>query len=512
MPKIRTITLQPPLGGVVRRYGLQREAPFSTVSALNVHPSDPLTGRERIGTRPGLTSTGLTVGVPYASTEATFLNSGTLYRGVAITSDTGTRVIVYIAGNPANFGGGGDWITTNPASDFSSCCVIDQTLIQASAATTTTDVLYNALSGSAGAGTALGSHGSAAGTAPQGCGVCFAHEGSLWLMGSKANPHVWYRSRVGAFYDWDFTATDAAAAVAGTGVLGGIIGEPITGGISHSLGCAVISCTDSSYLIRGNPASSGETEVMSHEVGALMHSAMCHDGAGHLWMLTRDGLYRKPRGCGADIESVSREQLPGDLLAIDPAAGDYCSVSYDHRFRGLHIYVDSAGTDQFWFYDFQSGGFWPMSFTNGPLRLGVRLKSISNDDDSSLLAVNASGTIFRVDRDSTESFASELWLGPIALGAAGGEGILHSVMATLAANSGDVSWQIFCGNSAEEAYNSSAAFTGADFTVSGLNHWQYPRRRGAFAFIKLYASGTTRWSLEEVAAQIHSTYSLRRVN
>jgi hypothetical protein len=511
MPQTRTLILRPPLAGVLRRYGLQSQSPYSSCSALNVHPTDPLTGRDRIGTRPGLTSSGLTAGTPYNSCEATFLNGGTLYRGAAVTHSGGTRIFVYSAGAPALFGGG-DFITTDPGSDFSSCCVINQTLIQASAATTTTDVRYNALSGAAGAGTALASHPDVDGTPPKGCGIAVAHLGSLWLMGDVGNPHAWYRSRVGTFADFNYTDTDAAAAVSGTGVNGGIIGEPITAGLSSSDQCLLIGCTDSLYIIRGNVARNGETAVLSHEVGPLMQAAWCHDAKGNVWMMTRDGLYHMPYGCGSAVESVSRESIPAELLAVNPAGGDYCSVAYDHRFRGLHIYVDSAGTDQFWFYDLQSGGFWPMSFTDGPLRLGVRLKSVSDEDDSGLLPINSTGTVFRFDRDSTESFASSLWFGPIALGGPGAEGIIHSVQATLAANSGNVGWRIFTGNSAEQALaQSPAAFTGSAWTIQGLNHTQHPRRRGAFAFLEVYASGTTRWALEEIACVLHSA-GVRRVH
>ena len=43
-----------PTGGLVRRYSYQQQPPYTTPDCLNVRPFDPLEGRERCGSRPGL--------------------------------------------------------------------------------------------------------------------------------------------------------------------------------------------------------------------------------------------------------------------------------------------------------------------------------------------------------------------------------------------------------------------------------------------------------------------------
>ena len=53
-------------------------------------------------------------------------------------------------------------------------------------------------------------------------------------------------------------------------------------------------------------------------------------------MMTRDGLYIMPPGCGSPPQSVSREFLPKELLNIDTSAYAV-SMAYDLRLRGAHL-------------------------------------------------------------------------------------------------------------------------------------------------------------------------------
>lgn len=61
MAKARSVDLLFPTAGLVRRSGYQQQAPYSTPDCLNVRPFDPLEGRERGGSRPGLKKSFATV-------------------------------------------------------------------------------------------------------------------------------------------------------------------------------------------------------------------------------------------------------------------------------------------------------------------------------------------------------------------------------------------------------------------------------------------------------------------
>lgn len=51
----KQINLQFPLGGLHKAIGLQRQPPFTSPALSNVRPSDTYQGRDRGGSRPGLT-------------------------------------------------------------------------------------------------------------------------------------------------------------------------------------------------------------------------------------------------------------------------------------------------------------------------------------------------------------------------------------------------------------------------------------------------------------------------
>ena len=54
MPRTRFSTIRFPVGGLNRRQGYQEQPPYTTPDCLNVRPEDPAEGRERGGSRPGL--------------------------------------------------------------------------------------------------------------------------------------------------------------------------------------------------------------------------------------------------------------------------------------------------------------------------------------------------------------------------------------------------------------------------------------------------------------------------
>lgn len=511
----RPISLRHPLGGVVRRFSFTNQDVGRTcIDALNVWASDFTvdSGRARISTRPGLGEAGVEIGTPYGWAEISW-DDTTAKRGVAIVHSGGVRVLRMSSGNLVDYDGTGnstDFITTDPASDFCSTCQFIDYLVMTSAGLA--QARANSLqSGSAGTGTQLSSL--SGDTTPTNCGICVSHLDRLWLMGDAQTGRVVYACKTGDITDWDYADTNNGTAIAFTFSLP----QNVTAAISHTRDCLIIGMTDSVVVVRGNLPSTGEIATISHEVGPLSHHAWCHDASGTLWIFTRDGLYKMAPGCGDFLQSVGRETLPGELVAVDPGtSGTYCSLTYDHRWRGLHLYIDVAGTDQFWFYDLQNGGWWPMSFDNGPLRLGVPLKSAATSTDSSLLAFNASGTGYQFVSDDNESFDSKVLYGPIALGQAGAQGILHSICATLGSDSDAVAFKIFTGNSAEEAYDNYVSDTasfdsaaGTDWT-EGLNTWQHVRTSHSFAYVGLYGSTTDRWAIEEIIVRLVER-GLRRV-
>lgn len=493
MAKTRPLTIQFPSGGVSKRFGYHKQAPYTTPSALNVWPTQWDTGRERGGVRPGLTSYGGQIGgVPYNWCGATWVNGGTTYTGVAVVHSGGVSVKT----------AGTSWssrISTNPSTDFASCAVYLQKLFMARGGGT---VLYNDLTSGASSGSVITP---SAGTVPTNCGLVAAWGDRLVLAGDTATPHILYMSAIGDETDWDYSATDSSSAWANTGSSGGVVGEPITSLIAHNEDCLLVGCTDSIYAVRGNPRlSSRPVYSLSQQIGPLMQSAWCKTGNDFTFFMSRDGLYSMRPGCGEPPVSVSREVLPEDLTAIDPGSGDSVALAYDSRWRGIHIYVNkNSGTDVHYFYDMQSQGFWPMSFGVGTLVLGVNLKSAATETKSALVAFTSNGQGYQFDSNSTESIDSYLYYGPIAIGTPHSEGILSEISAVLSEDSSDVAWSVYAADSPQQAFAlSSPSFEGQNWDVRGYNYTQNPLVRGSAMYLKLEDVNYSRWSVEEIVCTV----------
>jgi hypothetical protein len=151
------------------------------------------------------------------------------------------------------------------------------------------------------------------------------------------------------------------------------------------------------------------------------------------------------------------------------------------------------------------------------------LPKMQTDDRSAIIALGSAGSVRQYDNaedqgSGNEDFDSYVLI-PIPVSTSGGEGIIHAISAALAKDSENVNWELYAGDTAEEAYTkaeagSSPDFTGAQWTYTSTqywNYWQHPRIRANFAYLKLKDVSNERWLLEEIVARIQPLLSLRRV-
>ncbi len=96
----RTIGLKFPLGGLNRRFSIQRQPPFTTPRCLEMRPFDPLEERERGGSRPGLTS------YPFDLGETEPVNLLT-----SVTVSPQSNIIANVAFDAFSGGAGPAWAT-----------------------------------------------------------------------------------------------------------------------------------------------------------------------------------------------------------------------------------------------------------------------------------------------------------------------------------------------------------------------------------------------------------------
>jgi hypothetical protein len=78
--------------------------------------------------------------------------------------------------------------------------------------------------------------------------------------------------------------------------------------------------------------------------------------------------------------------------------------------------------------------------------------------------------------------------------------------AVLTEDSDPVNFEIYAGSSEQEALNGPVRYSGV-LSRKGLNYSFHPRVVGHSAWVKLFATGTTRWAIEKIVGE---TFPKRR--
>jgi hypothetical protein len=322
-------------------------------------------------------------------------------------------------------------------------------------------------------------------------------------------------SRQGDPLDWRYGDEDFGSAVSGANADAGQVGEPITALIPHSDDCLIFGCSTSLWTMRGDPTvGTSNLDQLSREFGIIDKAAWCYDAHGYLWFLSLDGIYRMQPGCGSTPLSISRENMPEELLNIDPSSVTV-TMAYDVRHRGIHLYLtDSSGPDTHWWIDTNitadrqpAAAFWKVVFAtenHEPFSLFARRNYSSAE--SWVYLGGRDGYIRRFDDtveqdDGANAIASYCYIGPFPASPTTVESVLVELQADRAKNSGNITWSIYEGSTPEEAFlNSTARETGTwDADHQSLS--EHPRVRGNSFFLKVSnAASNSEWAIESIIA------------
>lgn len=298
------------------------------------------------------------------------------------------------------------------------------------------------------------------------------YRGRASLTGNSVDPHQWYKSRQDNPYDWEYGRDDAQSAVAGTDADAGKVGDIITAEIPYNDDYELFGSIGSLWLLRGDPANSGTLDVYNSEIGVVSQQAWCWDDHENLYILDLKGLYKIHAGLSR-IESLTFDKLPtfAKDLNLNPNT-QRIVLSFDADKQGVQICVTNieTGANNNFFYDFQSGGFFPETY---PAADGVMCKHYYNaDDPENRLALLGcrdghirildntmkSDDIGSIATPRTEAIDSYALLGPVMIGKDHGfNGIINSLLVVSAGggadgsipDSDDIAYEIFVADTAE---------------------------------------------------------------
>lgn len=332
----------------------------------------------------------------------------------------------------------------------------------------------------------------------------------LTWSGNPNEPQNWWMARQGTPTDYDYSLLDVQAAVAGntSGVDCGQVAAPVTALITLSDDYLVFGAMASLYVLRGDPRHGGQIDRLSSQVGVIAPMAWCPLPDASILFLSLAGLYRLPPLLSGYAEPLSLSALPRELMNVD-VANNAVALAYDPSGRGVVIAITpwQGGDGVYYWYGLETKSFWPLSFDADSQPFTLLTYDCDSPSQRGVLFGCRDGRIRRFNvrggTDDGTAFDSYAYYGPIHLGIDPlQEGVLAKMIGLLAVGSGKVDWEIYAGNSPEEAYMKTTPAASGTWDSEGVNRTVRPRVRGQSAFIKVAGADNLPWALERISVGI----------
>jgi hypothetical protein len=365
------------------------------------------------------------------------------------------------------------------------------------------------------------------------CPLISQHMGRIVLAGLPSFPNNWFMSAIytdSVDYgqgpnNWDTGGDDTlgeAAPVSGTSTSLSEIGEPIRALFPFREDSMVFGCRNSIYVLTGDPGFGTSSSItgISRDIGIVGPDAWTYGPNRSLYFFGSNGLYSlRPNEFNVDQSNrISTGRLDREFASIDLSKYNIRLV-YDYFLYGIHVFLSSfevpTGPVRHYFYDERSQALWPMEYpgTQGPS--ASVYYSHSEPDRRRVLLGGYDGHVRFFDgntgNDDGTAIDSHVWIGPFQIGPIT-EAKVMRMAAVLDAQSPNVNWGIYVGDTAEEAQSSTAIATGT--WSKGRNLWKHVRARGQNIFVKLYQNSDTdtSWSLENITATLAVAGRVRERN
>ena len=509
----KAFNLTTPMGGLYRRRSWGETPPFTTSDCMNVRPDDTISGRERIGSRPGIDSSRILrsvsdsghmtpIGGRHMRGGPIVLLATVRWYGAIGSYEAWRETLVAVAygGHSSSAVGviryshnsGLNWYTPEEVQNVShrwtdgpmTSAEINQKLYIADS--------YRCIEFDPKINTAKLLRGTEGAPAPRNCSIAASYRGRLLLTGSRAYPHIWYMSKMNDPNDWDYTDTSVTSAVQGDLSQAGSLGEPIQAAIPHGDDCVIFGCAASLWTLRSDPNYGGTLDNLSHRVGISGRQSWCRSSEGWLFMLPQDGVYAMPPGCGDTPRSLSRERVPEELLfqkAVEYGGDRFLCMEYDSVHRGVHITRTNMFTsgnemvgsldmgNTHWWMDVKQtftqdsgsvASFWPWKTEDAheipgdekiydkernPLCMGV-FERFGGPGKSDVMMGATAGSVWRFSDEETCSEHNWIVLGPFPTTEQTGlylDGMLHQINASMSNGSRSGYYEIRGGESPEDA-------------------------------------------------------------
>lgn len=347
-----------------------------------------------------------------------------------------------------------------------------------------------------------------------GCRIISTWRGRLALSGLLGDPQNIFFTKVSDPNDFEYepaTTTETDAVALNLSRLG-LIGDVVTGLVPYTDDVMIVLGDHTIWAIKGDPAASGKTHLISDITGAAFGEAWCKDPYGNVYFFgNRPSIWKM-----AGTEQPERISQPIEPLLKDINTGEnLIRLVWNDRQQAVHVFVtpiEEPAEATHFVWEFRTNSWWQDTFANNDHNPLCCVEYDGNEPgDRAVLLGCWDGYVRLLDpnaaTDDGTTINSYVLIGPI-LTQELDEMLLKDIQWVMATGSGDITWEVLSGRTAEEALAAAARASG---TASAGRNLNQPIRVADHA-IYLKVSATTRWAMETVRARFDGRGKVRRRN
>lgn len=336
--------------------------------------------------------------------------------------------------------------------------------------------------------------------------------GRTVLSGLLRDPQNWFMSKVSDPYNYEYapspiTKTDA---VAGNNSPLGLIGDVVTGLVPYTDDVLIFLGDHTIYAMKGDPADGGQIDLISDITGAAFGEAWCKDPYGNVYFFgSKPSVWRMAGP--SQPERISQGIEP--LLSQINTGENIVRMVWNDTEQSVYVFVtpeSEPGVTTHFVWEYRSNSWNKDKFGNTYHNPLCCCAFDGNDADDRVVLIGSwDGYVRFLDPNASDDdgtpIESYVLIGPI-LTQTIDTMLLKEIQFVLAEASGQVSWGILAGSTAEAALAAAARSSGT--ASSGRNGTQPIRVADHAIYIKI--SATTRWAMEVIRAVFAGRGKVRR--
>jgi len=336
--------------------------------------------------------------------------------------------------------------------------------------------------------------------------------GRLALSGLLDDPENWFLSAVNDGTDFDYFPAESTPtqAIAGNTGPQGFTGDAITGFVPYTDDVLLIGGDHTLNMMSGDPGLGGTIDVISKSIGMAFGRAWCMDSYGNVYFFSnRTGIYIFRPG----QQPVRISQAIEPIIQNTDTGANGIRLIWDDRAQGFHTFITPldqprAGV-QHLFYGQRTGDWWLDEFEN-PNHNPLTCCTFDGNEPGDRVALIGGwdGYVRSISPEATTDdgykIESEVTIGPI-LTPNLDELLLKDMQAVLGEESGDVTYSIHMGATAEQALTRAPVAQGT--WKAGRNMTDLVRRAGHAFYIRITSTNT--WAMESIRLRVATQGKVR---